>query len=127
MSRKESVLSVKFVVGDKVRISDHIRLFEKGATANWSEEVYEVSEILPTRPITYRLRDLAGEDIQGAFYNEQLQRQASLSTESTKFYAKREDRMVSMKYWYAGVGTQTSLIHGFWQIWFIRAGMIFKI
>ena len=74
MSRKESVPSVKFVVGDKVRISVHKRLFEKGATANWSEEVYEVSEILPTRPTTYKLRDLAGEDIQGAFYNEQLQK-----------------------------------------------------
>ena len=74
MSRKVSVPSVKFVVGDKVRISVHKRMFEKGATANWSEEVYEVSEILPTRPITYKLRDLAGEDIQGGFYNEQLQK-----------------------------------------------------
>ena len=49
-------------------------MFEKGATANWSEEVFEVSEILPTQPITYKLRDLAGEDIQGGFYNEQLQK-----------------------------------------------------
>ena len=74
MSRKESVPSVKFVIGDKVRISVHKRMFEKGATANWSEEVFEVSDILPTRPITYRLQDLAGEQIEGGFYNEQLQR-----------------------------------------------------
>ena len=73
MSRSEGGPVVKFVAGDNVRISVHKRMFEKGATANWSEEVFEVSEILPTRPITYRLRDLAGEDIQGGFYNEQLQ------------------------------------------------------
>lgn len=65
---------VKFIVGDKVRISIHKRMFEKGATANWSEEVFQVREVLPTIPITYRLRDLAGEDIQGGFYNEQLQK-----------------------------------------------------
>ena len=76
MSRSIGVekLPIKFAVGDSVRISVHKRLFEKGATANWSEEVFTVSEILPTRPITYRLRDLAGEDIQGGFYNEQLQK-----------------------------------------------------
>ena len=75
MSRGEGPASaVKFVAGDTVRISIHKRMFEKGATANWSEEVFEVSDILPTRPITYRLRDLAGEDIQGGFYNEQLQK-----------------------------------------------------
>ena len=70
----ESSAKMKFVVGDKVRISVHKRMFEKGATANWSEEVFEVSEILPTRPVTYKLRDLAGEDIQGGFYNQQLQK-----------------------------------------------------
>ena len=49
-------------------------MFEKGATANWSEEVFEVTDVLPTRPVTYQLRDFAGEDIQGGFYNEQLQK-----------------------------------------------------
>ena len=74
MSRDNESSAVKFVAGDKVRISVHKRMFEKGATANWSEEVFEVSEILPTRSITYKLRDLAGEDIQGGFYNQQLQK-----------------------------------------------------
>ena len=74
MSRNGESNAVKFVAGDKVRISVHKRIFEKGATANWSEEVFEVSEILPTQPITYKLRDLAGEDIQGGFYKEQLQK-----------------------------------------------------
>ena len=64
-----------FNVGDKVRISVHKGLFEKGTTANWSEEIFEVREIVSyTRPITYRLKDLAGELVDGAFYNQQLQK-----------------------------------------------------
>ena len=64
-----------FQVGDKVRISLHKRLFEKGATANWSEEIFEISEILVTkRPIVYKIKDLAGEEVKGAFYRQQLQK-----------------------------------------------------
>ena len=63
-----------FNVGDKVRISVYKGLFEKGATANWSDEIYKVSEINPTNPVTYRLVDLMDEDLDGAFYNEQLQK-----------------------------------------------------
>ena len=76
MSREngDSESKIKFLKGDKVRISVHKRMFEKGATANWSEEVFEVTDVLPTRPVTYQLRDFAGEDIQGGFYNEQLQK-----------------------------------------------------
>ena len=64
-----------FQVGDKVRISLHKRLFEKGATANWSEEIFEVSDVLVTkRPIVYKIKDLAGEEVEGAFYRQQLQK-----------------------------------------------------
>ena len=62
-------------VGDRVRISVHKNLFEKGATANWSEEIFEISEVLTyTQPVTYRLKDMTGEIIDGAFYTEQLQK-----------------------------------------------------
>jgi len=33
----------KFKVGDKVRISKYKRLFEKGYTPNWTEEIFEVA------------------------------------------------------------------------------------
>lgn len=61
-------------IGDKVRISIHKRLFEKGATANWSEEIFEIIEVLPTQPVVYRIKDLADETIDGTFYREQLQK-----------------------------------------------------
>ena len=50
-------------------------MFEKGTTANWSEEVFEIVKVeSSTKPVVYRLRDLAGEDIKGGFYREQLQK-----------------------------------------------------
>ena len=68
---KKSLLEV----GDKVRISLHKRHFEKGATANWSEEIFEIVEVLNHyKPVVYKLKDLADEDIDGGFYREQLQK-----------------------------------------------------
>lgn len=62
-------------VGDRVRISVQKKLFEKGATPNWTEEIFKISRIVPyTRPITYSLEDDAGESVDGAFYSEQLQK-----------------------------------------------------
>ena len=68
-------MSQKFYIGDKVRISLHKGMFEKGANANWSEEIFEVSDVITyTRPITYKLKDLSGEQLEGGFYTEQLQK-----------------------------------------------------
>ncbi len=60
-------------IGEKVRISLHKKIFEKGATPNWSEEIFEISKVNATTPITYRVKDLADEVLEGSFYREQLQ------------------------------------------------------
>ncbi|XP_073228407.1 uncharacterized protein [Porites lutea] len=68
-------LSVKprFKVGDKVRISKYKRkVFDKGYTPNWTEEVFLVYKIQSKTPITYRLKDLNNEEIQGSFYEPEL-------------------------------------------------------
>ena len=63
----------KFKIGDKVRISKYKRkVFDKGYTPNWTEEVFTVDKIQYTNPITYKLKDLRGEDIQGSFYEPEL-------------------------------------------------------
>ena len=63
----------KFKIGDKVRISKYKRnVFDKGYTPNWTEEVFTVDKIQYTNPITYKLKDLRGEDIQGSFYELEL-------------------------------------------------------
>ena len=63
----------KFKVGDKVWISKYKRkVFDKGYTMNWTEEIFLVDKIQSTNPITYRLTDLNNEEIQGSFYEPEL-------------------------------------------------------
>lgn len=64
----------KFKINDFVRISKYKSLFEKGYTRNWSTEIFRVTRILPTEPITYRLVDLDDKEIKGCFYEHELQK-----------------------------------------------------
>ena len=61
-------------VGDKVRISRTKGIFEKGYLPNWSEEVFDLYEVKLTNPVTYILKDTAGEVLQGGFYENELQK-----------------------------------------------------
>ena len=59
----------KFKVGDKVRISKYKRnVFDKGYTPNWTEEIFTIDKIQYTNPITYKIKDLNDETIEGSFY-----------------------------------------------------------
>lgn len=63
----------KFKVGDRVRISKYKRnVFDKGYTPNWTEEIFVVETVVYTDPITYKLKDLSGEEVQGSFYEQEL-------------------------------------------------------
>ena len=65
--------SLKFKVGDKVRISKYKRnLFDKGYTPNWTEEIFKIDKIRYTNPITYKLKDLNNVEIKGSFYDPEL-------------------------------------------------------
>ena len=65
----------KFHVGEKVRISKFKRkVFDKGFTPNWTEEIFVIDEILNTNPVTFRLVDLQGEKVTGSFYEQELQK-----------------------------------------------------
>ena len=64
----------KFDIGDKVRISKKNKTFEKGYTPNWSEELFVIDKQLDTSPVTYRLKDPKGENIEGSFYEPELQK-----------------------------------------------------
>lgn len=62
----------KFKVGDKVRISKYKHVFEKGYTPNWTTEIFTISEIKNTIPLTYKLMDYQEQPIEGGFYMEEL-------------------------------------------------------
>jgi len=63
----------KFSVGDKVRITKKKTTFEKGYLPRWTEEVFSISKVLYTDPPTYKIVDQNGEEIQGSFYENELQ------------------------------------------------------
>ena len=64
----------KFSVGDKVRITKKKTVFEKGYTPRWTEEVFTVSQVQYTDPPTYKISDHHGEEIQGTFYEQEMQK-----------------------------------------------------
>ena len=71
----KQVKKPKFRIGDRVRISKYKRkLFDKGFTPNWTEEIFVINEILHTKPVTYRVVDLQGETVTGSFYEPELQK-----------------------------------------------------
>lgn len=61
-----------FRVGQRVRLSKKTGLFHKESYGQWSEEIFEITTIYETLPVTYGLKDLLGEEISGKFYKQQL-------------------------------------------------------
>ena len=64
----------KFSVGDRVRITKYKTVFDKGYLPNWTEEVFLISEVKSTIPVTYKIKDLQDEPVLGSFYERQLQK-----------------------------------------------------
>ena len=64
----------KFHKGDTVRISMLARPFRKGYLPQWTEEIFTVANKLPRSPPVYKLKDYDGEELEGTFYEAELQR-----------------------------------------------------
>ncbi|KAF0712107.1 Uncharacterized protein FWK35_00029830 [Aphis craccivora] len=64
--------SIKFNVGDNVRISKYKGVFAKGYLPSWSTEIFKIVKINETLPTTYQLQDYTGTPIAGCFYYEEL-------------------------------------------------------
>ena len=64
----------KYNIGDVMRISKARRTFRKGYLPNWSEETFIVYDRHNAKEPLYYLRDYEGEDLQGAFYEQEIQR-----------------------------------------------------
>ena len=67
-------IKAKFSVGDKVRISKKKKTFEKEYTTRWTEEIFTIVEVKRTSPVTYKIADLNREEIEGTFYEPELQK-----------------------------------------------------
>ncbi|GFX84893.1 uncharacterized transposon-derived protein F54H12.3 [Trichonephila clavipes] len=65
-----------FTAGDIVRLSKAHKTFRKGYLPGWTEETFHIykRERDPTIPPTYTLQDFNSKEIEGRFYNEELQK-----------------------------------------------------
>ena len=56
----------------KIEFKDH--LFKKGYKANFTEEVFKITERLPRTPEVSKVQDLLERPISGTFYVKELQK-----------------------------------------------------
>lgn len=71
---EEVIVEPKFFVGDRVRISKDKGIFSKGYTPNWTIEIFVIEKILLQNPPLYIIKDLNNEEIEGKFYEQELQK-----------------------------------------------------
>ena len=67
------------------------KTFEKGFTPNWTEELFIVSGVRLTKPVTYNIKDLKGETIKGTFYQQEFQKSNQEVYRIDKVLRKRND------------------------------------
>ena len=73
-SNENKPIRPKFFVGDRVRIIKKKTVFNKGYMPRWTEEVFTIASIQYTDLPTYKIKDDNGEEIQGTFYEQELQK-----------------------------------------------------
>ena len=71
---QRKTFNAQYSVGDRVRIAKKKKTFEKGYTPRWTEEIFTISTVQNTVPTTYKITDYNGEEIQGTFYEQELQK-----------------------------------------------------
>lgn len=64
----------KFKIGDRVRIASEKYTFRNKYKNNWSREIFIVTRVVNTDPVTYKVKDLNEEDIIGSFYEQELKK-----------------------------------------------------
>ena len=97
----------KFKIDDRVRISKYKNIFAKGYMPNWSEEIFIISKIKNTVPWTYDINDFNGGEINGTFYEKELQKtdqkefriEKVLKKKGNKLYVKRKGYDNSSNSW----------------------------
>ena len=65
---------LNFKKGNHVRISKYKTIFVEGYGPKWSEEDLVISKVKNTLPWTYVINDLNDEEIDGTFYEKDLQK-----------------------------------------------------
>ena len=83
----------KFKDANHVRISKYKNIFAKRYAPNWSEEVFIVSKVKNTVPWTCVINDLNGEEINGTFYEKELQKTSQEEFRIEKVLKRKGDKL----------------------------------
>ena len=91
-------IKIKYKIGSLVRIAAYKKIFDKSYTNNWSKEVFKIIQIIANSPPLYKVIDLEGEEIEGNFYEEELQLvQEKQFSEGAYLIEKKIDKRVCEK------------------------------
>ena len=85
-------MTPKFSIGDNVRITKKKNLFDKGYTKRCTEDVIKISKIQLTIPVIYKITDYNGEEIQGSFYEQELQKTSQKTFRIEKVLKRQGDK-----------------------------------
>ena len=72
-SKEVNNKSHKFKISDIFRISKYKKIFAKGYTPNWSEDILVIKKVKNTMLLTYVINDRNGVEIAAMFYENELQ------------------------------------------------------
>lgn len=79
--------TLRYDVGDKVRIAKQKKIFEKSYLPNFTQDVFEVTGVHDRRPGMYTLKDKDDEPVIGRFYGPEL----------SKVRYNRDDKLIVQK------------------------------
>ena len=88
-------------MGDFVLVNMAKKMFEKGVVPKWTREVFKVIDVDMSSPrISYKLEDMEGEEIQGMFVSDQLQKVTDPTNQPLLIekIVKRKGNQVLVKY-----------------------------
>ncbi|KAF0724975.1 Uncharacterized protein FWK35_00027330 [Aphis craccivora] len=91
----DTLYEPKLNINDKVRISKYKHVFSKGYTPNWTTEIFTVSKVLQTNPVTCQLKDGSSDNIiLGGFYEQEIK----LTDFPDTFLVERIIKKLEIKY-----------------------------
>ena len=67
-------------------------LFDKGYTQRWTKEDFKISKIQLPMPVTYKITDYNGEETQGSFYEQELQKMSQSTFLIEKVLKRQADK-----------------------------------
>lgn len=91
---KKTIKKPKFKIDDRVRISKYKETFTRGYHPTFSQEIFIISEILKTDPITYRVKDLNNEEIKGTYYENELVKYNEKTFKIEKIIRKKGNKVL---------------------------------